>query len=433
MANFTRSVTQTLVCTVCSVNLAAAEPDPAEVLKVATAKVLLSIQRIPNYTCVQTVNRNYFRAAKDHSPSVCSPSSDLSAPPAHDRLVAADRLRLEVTMTDQGELFSFAGAPNFDDSGIGDVVSSGSIGSGMFAGFLNSAFQDHGGKLTSLRNLVVEGRHLLEYSFHVSEADSNYRIFERTQRFAAKTAYSGTVQIDPETAGVVRLTVHTAVLPPAAGSCRTLTSIDFGNVKLADAQFSLPTLARQRFVYANGEETDNTITFAGCREYHAEANLTFDDPNRPANQNPDPKPKVRSLPPDLRFTLELTQPIRADTAAAGDPFTARLAGPLISWSGKTMVTLAPKGTVVKGRLMRVEFRIPDDQLVLMLKPETLEIPGATARLRATRDFEGSNTSHNEEIPLRQPNEVDSGGFIFRGIHTVIPKGLRSDWHTLRGP
>ena len=412
----------------CSLRLTlAAEPDPAEVLQRATAKVLLTGQRIPNYTCVQTVNRNYLRAAKTQ-PGVCDPS----LPPALYRRVAADRLRLEVTMTEGGEIFSWAGAPNFETAGIGQVVNAGSIGSGTFAGFLTSAFRENGGKLTFLRNLIVEGRRLVEYSFQVPEAESNYRIFERTQQFAAKTAYSGTVQIDPDTADVVHLTAQTAELPPAAGSCRTLTSLDFGIVKLAHGQFSLPTLAHQRFVYANGEETDNTITLAGCREYRAEATLTFDDPDRPANPAPDKKRELRVLPPDLRFTLEMSKPIRADTAAAGDPFTARLAGPLISGTRKRMVTLARPGTVVKGRLTRVEFRIPSSQLVLMLKPETVEIPGAPARIHATRDWQARNTL-NEEILFRRPGEEDSGGFIINGLHVVIPKGFRSEWRTLLGP
>lgn len=47
-----------------SVGLAAgAEHDPAAVLRRVIAKVLAAKDRIPNYTCVETVNREYFRPA----------------------------------------------------------------------------------------------------------------------------------------------------------------------------------------------------------------------------------------------------------------------------------------------------------------------------------------------------------------------------------
>ena len=402
----------------------AAEPDPAEVLKRAAAKVLSSSRHIPNYTCVQTVNRNYFRAAQSSNPCAASPLDDS---PTLDRLIAADRLRLEVTVAERGEIYSWAGARNFVDATVDRVVSSGPIGSGAFAVFLSSAFAQNGGKLTFLGDLNAGGSHFLEYSFNVHEVDSNYRVkLISGDNSWVKTAYSGMVRIDAETADVVRLTVRTAMLPPAAGTCRTLTSIDYENVKLAGSQFPLPALARQRFLFPSGQETDNAITFAGCREYQAETTLAFEDPGHAASQSPNQKPELPAVPPDLRFTLELTTPIRTATAAAGDPFTARLAEPLLRFPA---TILAPKGTVVKGRLTRVEFNIPTKDVVLMLKPETLDIPGATVRLRATR----YQDRKNHVILLRRPGEEDSGGFILKGRDIVVPKGFRSEWRTLPVP
>ncbi len=42
---------------------AQALPDPTDVLARARDIVLSRIDRLPNYTCVQTINRNYFRTS----------------------------------------------------------------------------------------------------------------------------------------------------------------------------------------------------------------------------------------------------------------------------------------------------------------------------------------------------------------------------------
>ena len=53
------------------------------------------------------------------------------------------------------------------------------------------------------------------------------------------------------------------------------------------------------------------------------------------------------LPPNLRFKLELTVPIQTDTAA-GDPFTAKLATPILDEKQRLV---ARAGSLVKGRLL----------------------------------------------------------------------------------
>jgi hypothetical protein len=347
---------------------------------------------------------------------------------AHSRLVSTDRLRLEVTVAERGEIFSWAAASRFEDASIDRVVTSGAIGSGIFSGFLDAVF--HASKLTFLRTVNVGGRNLMEYSFQVAEADSPYRVkLVLAGNDWAKTAFSGTVGIDSESADVVSLTAQTAELPPAAGSCRTLTSIDFGKVDVGGFQLVLPKVARQRFLNRDRQETENTVTFSGCREYHAESTITFDDPDQGTKPSTQEKSELPVVPTDLRFTLELTTPIDFNSAAAGDSFTAKLAAPLVDASGKR---LAPKGTEVRGRLMRVEFRVSSADVVLMLKPEIIEIPGAPARLIASRDGPGEDDrkQQHREVLFRRPGEEDSGGFIFKSAAAGVPRGFRSAWRTL---
>ena len=57
----------------CAIGLAAgAEYDPTEVLRRATEKALASAKEIPNYTCVETVSRDYLEPAAVSLPRACS-------------------------------------------------------------------------------------------------------------------------------------------------------------------------------------------------------------------------------------------------------------------------------------------------------------------------------------------------------------------------
>lgn len=415
-----------LVC--CMGLTGAGAPDPQELLQRAVPRALSNLERIPNCTCVQTVDRDYVRAAKVRSRSVCEET--LQDPfPMRDRIASADRLRLEVTMSGRGEIFSWAGASHFEDSNIDQVVTTGAIGTGTFAGFLGAAFKDHGRGLTFRRNLIVNQRGRIEYAFFVNELESGYHV--KTFSMAGdgiRAAYTGTVQIDTETADVVAISVRTAKLPREVGNCRTLTSIEFANTKLGNDGFLLPTLARQRFVYANGEEIDNTITFSLCREYHTETTLMFGDAEPPPGENT-AKPEPCYLLAGLRFTLELTAPIVFKTAAAGDPFTAKLTEPIQDENGRTF---APKGAVVKGRLMRVEFRYSTHDVVLLLRPDILELSRSTVMLKATRVWSPSPKQPKQELIVGRPGEQDSVAFIFAHA-SAVPKGFRSDWQTVAHP
>jgi hypothetical protein len=241
--------------------------------------------------------------------------------------------------------------------------------------------------------------------------------------------------VDPETDDLVRMTVETSELPPATGECQTTTAMEFGMLQIGDAQFLLPRQSRQRFVNPTGEEAENIAGFTNCREYRGESTLTFSPGPEPlaAGQTRSAPAKALALPVGSRFSFELTVPIQGDTAAAGDTFAGKLVQPL---RGAMYQVLAPKGTVVEGHLMRVQsFRKPPD-LVVVLRPEALEIKGARVPLTAVPDWQRvlaerrKNGSKGLEIILPLQGEENSGAFSFSGEHVLVPKGFRSEWRTV---
>lgn len=299
------------------------------------------------------------------------------------------------------------------------------MGSGAFGAFLTVVFQEDQAKFSFERNIVADGRSLLEYSFQVRREDSHYKVKLKDGSWIY-TAYGGRFQVDPETEDVVRLSVETSELPPATDQCsRSATRPSF-----------CPPHARQRFVYLDGEETENTTTFANCREYRGESTITYEE--EPALAVPRKTRSAPARPPDvpsgLHFTMELTAPIPTSTAAAGDSFAGRLVSPL---RDAKQNILARAGSVVAGRVIRVEsYHLPSAEVIVGLSPESLEIGGSKVPLTAARDY----TSELEArirgrrttpvvLPRPRPGEERAGLFRFAGNGVVVAKGFRSEWQT----
>ncbi len=413
---------------------AAADRDPMEMLKLAAGKVGAAGARIPNYTCVETVTRSYFRPTASRLPRDCSVLLDIRQHPTPDMLLklsSKDRLRLDVAMLKNGEVFSWVGASKFDDHGIDRLVQ-GPMGTGAFAGFLIVVFQQDTKQVAFERTVAAGGRNLMEYSFQVEQAASHYKI--RSGDGWIYTAYSGSFQVDPETHDVVRLTVETAQLPPDASQCMTTVAMDYHPVQIGSSRFLLPERAQQRFVFPTGEETENVTTFADCHEYRGESTIIYEDPvARETEGGVAAPPKTLEIPTGLRLVLDLNAPIDTDQAAAGDPFTARVAEPLLDADKKL---LAPAGSMVEGRILRVQsYGDPQTDVVLVLQPESIEVKGVKSPLSAVRDWSTEMTASavkgKQSIPVTLPlrGEERAAAFRFAGKNVVVKKGFRSQWRT----
>jgi hypothetical protein len=413
-----------------------AEYDPTEVLRRATKNVLASAREIPNYTCVETVSRDYLEPAAASLPRACSVLLAQRQNPTPDLvlwLYSTDRLRLDVTMTRKGEIYSWSGASRFDDATVDHVVRSGPFGTGSFGGFLAVVFETDVKKFNFERIITAKDRTLMEYSFQVSQADSHYTM--KADNSWLHIAYSGTFQVDAETADVVRMTIATGDLPPATGTCRSTTTMDLTRVQIGNGQFLLPGQARQRFISPNAEETENTARFMNCREFRGESTVSFSPDSGPASAEPGKSTaaKVLSLPVGLTFSFELAASIPTDTAAAGDAFSAKLTAALRDDRGKL---LAPKGALVEGHLLRVQSFFRPLEVVVVLKPEALWIRSVRVPLRVERDWRRVMAEERKKgkksldilLPLR--GEDNSGVFRFPGEHVTVPTGFRSEWRTV---
>ncbi|HEY1493790.1 MAG TPA: hypothetical protein VGF49_04575 [Candidatus Solibacter sp.] len=413
---------------------AAAAYDPTEVLTRAIQRAIDRSRAIPNYTCVETVTRVYFQPAAAALPRDCAVLLEQRRRPTPDIILqpyATDRLRLDVTMSSRGEIFSWSGASRFEDHDIDHIVRNGPMGTGSFGGFLATIFTSDAKRFTFERTLTVNGRPTMEYSFQVAQPDSHYKL--KLNEDWTYVPYSGTFQVEPESGDVQSMTITTGASPPATGMCRSTATLDFVRVRIGDELFMLPGHARQRFVYPTVEETENTTAFTNCREFRGESTVTF-SPEEPVVASAAKRVSIAAeaaIPRGLRFTLELSAPIATDTAAAGDPFTAKLSDALRDDRNKL---LAAKGSLVGGRLLRVQTFARPPESVVVLQPEYIQTRSGRLELSAVRDWtyviaQQRRSRRGVQILMPLSGEDNSGVFRFPGEHIVIPAKFRSDWKT----
>jgi hypothetical protein len=206
-------VTRILAGLVCGLGILYAAEDPAAVLERTRENIRLATRRIPNYTCIETVERNYYVPLANNLRRACSVILEQRRHPTPDlelRLHSTDRLRFDVAMLAAGEIFSWPGASHFE-GGVTSLVRKGPIGTGAFASFLTVIFEQDASKFVYLGPVEQGGARLLEYAFDVPAAHSHYRVQVRDSWIY--TAYSGTFMVDAATHTVVRMSVRRPSCP----------------------------------------------------------------------------------------------------------------------------------------------------------------------------------------------------------------------------
>ena len=104
---------------------AASDDDPVEVLLRVRANVEAHGRRIPNHTCVETIDRDTYGYVPAPPPKSCDTLLERRKPAEAAtllRLSASDRLRLDVGISGAHEIYSWAGAPRFEEPDIDQFV-----------------------------------------------------------------------------------------------------------------------------------------------------------------------------------------------------------------------------------------------------------------------------------------------------------------------
>jgi hypothetical protein len=390
-----------------------AQDNPTDVLVQARQKLSARTSALTKYTCVQTVDRSYFvRDEATPRPSCDQISATRKKHLYKLKLDHTDRLRLEVSLPATQEIVSWTDSGHFELLSLNELINYGPNATGTFGSYLAEIFS------SARTHFQYRGREggLLEYGFYVSPNSS--RSFVNGAGQWTPTAYDGTFSINIESFEVERLTVNTADLPPETGLCLSESILDYRNTASINADPLLPREGKTEFVLREGhQEIENLTTFSGCREI----------------QTHEPRPQlVRAMLPDnLRVALEFIHPIDSDQAAQGDPITARVAEDVkgskeIPGQVDKQIYII-QGSIVRGRIMRIEHHLRPDRFLLTLVFETVEIGGTERQFELVRD--GSPTQEPVPIHVSMLRSLQTLTLHGRGSRIILPARMRTDWRT----
>lgn len=388
-----------------------------EVLLLARIKLRAAenLEKLPNYTCIETIERSRRRNASR-------------------RFELVDVLRLEVGLVNGKELFAWPGSGRFEDKDITDMVSGGAIGNGSFALHVRGVFLSGTPAFTYLGERIREGRRLIRYDYKVPLFKSGYRLRVRPRE--GIVGYHGAVWVDAETLDLVRLEVVADEIPPALPISSAEESLEYARVRIGEVDFLLPSSSELILRDLGGNESRNTTRFTNCRQFAGESVLSFADaPDTPEPVKP-AAPERIVLPGGLEVDLRLDTAVGPGASAVGDEVRATV----VRDSKQKGRVLIPKGAVVAGRLVRlqrqsrprsVEWSVGFDftrvefenkyaafHAVLIARPVMLEIPGPL----------GGPVPAMSRSEL--PEDPRIGILYIRGEAGKLPAGARMSWRTL---
>lgn len=339
--------------------------DAAKLLLDARKKVVQTIKRLPKYLCTETVDRSTFQSEVEVLSRSCDDLANRRKQAGwRIRKDTSDRLRLDVAVSGDSEMFSWAGENHFRNGSLADLVLGGATSSGAFGSFLSSIFRTNAAAFTYNGDVDAAGRVLAEFGFRVPLEKSKYSIGNKLRH--SIVGYDGTFLVNPKTYDLVRLAIHADHLPTGLNACESSTTLDYGSIRLKDSEFLIPTNVRWRVVNPDGSEFDNRTVFSACHEFLGQSTLRFDVPSEsPQIAAQETARKGLRLPPELPFSIALTSPIDTATAAAGDLFKSKLTSAI---KEKHTGALVPKGATVTGRIIRIErFYGPASQSLMLAR------------------------------------------------------------------
>jgi hypothetical protein len=383
------------------------------------SKAAENLQRLPNYTCTQTIERSH-RSGKAR------------------KFEPVDTLRLEVALVEGKELFSWPGAGKFEEKGIGEIVGGGgAIGNGSFALHARSVFLSRWPIFTYFGETNLNGRRAIRYDYRVPQMLSGYQI--RVGPNHAFVEYHGSFWVDPDSLDLIRLDVRADDPPPNLNLTEASDAMEYQRARIGGGDFLLPQSSELVMIDLLGNASRNRTYFSGCRQYAGESKLSFAEPFLDAAA-PAPQAKPIRLPAGLTIDVRLQTPIQSGRSATGDPVTA-LIGRDVKNHGEIV---APKGAVLTGRITRLEKRKGEqDYYIVGLDFSTIEFDNRSGEFRASLQDSGLAQNSrggpgrgpgatrrrlmDDDIPDADPKA--GSVFVVRSSHVSLPRGHSMLWRT----
>jgi len=397
-----------LVC-VCT-----AAQEPAEILGRIRHNVDAQISRSANYTCVSTIERNYY--------VISSASQACSSLLVKDRkLSLRDRLRLDVAVSRQAEIFSWHGENNFTSGSVAEVVRGGPISSGGFIGYLMNIFTEPNIRIS----YVGESNHVYNFQYNVPLAHSKYQTL--TSKGYARIPFHGSFSADQDTFQLKELVVTGDDFPAVSDICFAESRIGYQITQISGGDSLIPA----QTVLTIGNRVTNMFTeshgsYSQCREFKGESMLALDATGAPSKAAPAHPAATQKLGAGKLLRIKLTTPIDDRTSFTGDRVEGVVEGP---WQKATV-----RGVITE-LLTRYD---PTLHYRLKIEFEQMTADGQVYSLHALHKPTGKEADklyflYGPSLPVEVQQEISHGTMIFYAKHLRLKPGFIGEWETVDPP
>ena len=378
-------------------------------------KVRQDMTSIPNYTCLESIER----AHREPHASSFKP---------------VDRVHLEVSSVAGKELFAWPGARRFEDRDVSSLVSGGTMGTGMFAGFARNLFVTGKGNPQYGREEKLAGRSAVRYDFHLTEMENGFQI--RVGAVSETVATSGSFWFDPVSLDLIRLDVRGEAIPYSLRLEEAAIRTFYARTHIGDSDALLPKRSELTMTHFSGEASRDAIEFSQCHEYRSESTISFDAP--PAALPEAPKPQVREvdLPAGLLVPVELDTAIDSKTAVVGDTLHGRVVQE-VRYKGALVV---PQGAAVTGHIRRLARGSSSAPFAVGIEFSEIEWEGVRATFYAElADLDRKSAGSHRPVTYYDGHATKAmiesgirgvGVFFIDAAAFRIPPGFHMVWRTL---
>jgi hypothetical protein len=252
-----------LAIAVCAVGLAVAQAPPSGelpkwVLDLSRIKrhARETLERLPNYTCHDTIERYQKRPNRDWE--------------------KVDTLKFEVAKIGNKELYGAPGSNGFEFDDLGDFIRTGFIGTGSFSATVSNIFINDNARFTWLGEDHTFARSALNYGYEIPAMLGGFHLRGDGKR--ATVGVQGSFWVDAESLDLLRLTEKATGIPVELGMLDIGTTIDYARVKIGASEMLLPKTAEQIVTNLTGLQNRNDTAFSDCREFTSDSLIHFELP-----------------------------------------------------------------------------------------------------------------------------------------------------------
>jgi len=438
--------------------MAAAQIDQEQLLEMAIDRVKTNTHALSRLTCEEHTSRWFYvgsskganaqrqTASQKTTSDAFLPALLTSIFQGRD-LLWSDRLRVELSLFDGKDMFSWPGGNTFD-SDIDNLISNGATLSGILGPFdvsvlLNDAdpssfrYQD---------TVTAFGKTLVRYAYKVPVQKSHLIISDLAEK-RVPVPYEGFFLVDASTGDLRRLCVELNDFPQNTNLSLGAVATDYGAHTIGDTVAFVPVSSTMRLLFKQGALAVNAMQYVDCHQFQAESTLHFNGvPEASGGTQKSISERLPTIPKNRVVKLALSTAIDSHTASTGDLVQAHV---VKSLKGKDGEILIPAGALVRGRILRlVQYAPPYNSVQLILKFDQIALNGSIAGVRLSpREAVPQDGAQNlyytvnrvrRPVPISQgktnaSNSQDdrkngTGTFEFDNTdHLHLPVGYVTEW------